>query len=139
MIKKTVMENSTAYHTREKLRDAPLLKFELKEVIDEIKEEDIWKMGEINTVILLKSSYMRIVLIALHEQSEITFHQSSNLISLQLIEGKLDFQTEKQSVILQQGSLLTLHEDCKHTLVAIKESVFLLTIIICGDNPEEIA
>jgi len=34
---------------------------------------------------------------------------------------------------------VTLHEDSKHKLVAIKESVFLLTIVICGGNSEEIA
>ncbi|MEI9909281.1 MAG: hypothetical protein WDO71_06260 [Bacteroidota bacterium] len=71
---------------------------------------------------------MKIVLIALHGQTEINFHQSGNLVSVQLIEGKVHFQTEKQSVMLKKGSLLTFHADLRHTLIAIEESVFLLTI-----------
>jgi quercetin dioxygenase-like cupin family protein len=88
-------------------------------------------MGERTAVTLMKSSFMRIVLIALHGQSEINFNQSGNVISVQLLEGKINFQTQNESVMLSKGSLVTIHEDTQHRLIAIEESVFLLTVAIC--------
>ena len=118
-------------HTPDRLLDAALLCFELPEAIKKLKSEDTWKMGERTAVTLMKSSFMRIVLIALHGQSEINFHQSGNVISVQLLEGKINFQTQNESVMLSKGSLITIHEDMQHTLIAIEESVFLLTVAIC--------
>ena len=130
-MKNESIENALSFHIPDRLLDGPLLTFDLPEVIKKIKQEQTWKMGERNAITLMKSSYMRIVLIALHEQTEMNFLQSGNVISIQLIEGKLNFQTEKQSAMLRKGGLLTLHEDMKHTLIAIEESVFLLTVSIC--------
>jgi len=118
-------------HTPDRMLDAALLCFEVPEAIEKLKAEDSWKMGERTAVTLMKSSFMRIVLIALHGQSEINFHQSGNVISVQLLEGKINFQTQNESVMLSKGSLITIHEDTQHSLIAIEESVFLLTVAIC--------
>jgi quercetin dioxygenase-like cupin family protein len=109
------MENTLPFHIPDRLLDAPLLTFNLTDVAEKIKQEDIWKMGERNAIALLKSAYMRIMLIALHEQTEMNFHQSGNMISVQIIEGSVTIQTDKKSELLKKGSLLTLHEETKHT------------------------
>jgi quercetin dioxygenase-like cupin family protein len=125
-MKNESIENALSFHTPDRLLDAPLLIFDLHEVVEKIKQEPTWKMGERNAITLLKSPFMRILLIALHKKMEINFHQSGNIISVQIIEGKVNFQ----SLMLKKGSLLTLHEDTKHTLYAIEESVILLTITL---------
>jgi quercetin dioxygenase-like cupin family protein len=122
------MVNKPYYQTQQTLPNTPLFPFDLPEVIEKIKQEGNWKMGERNVISLLQGPCLKIVLIALHGQTEINFHQSGNLVTVQLIEGKMYFQTEKQSVMLKRGSLLTFHADLRHTLIAIEESVFLLTI-----------
>jgi hypothetical protein len=123
-MKNESIESALSFHTPDRLLDAPLLIFDLHEVVKKIKEESTWKMGERNAITLLKSPHMRIVLIAVHKKTEINFPHSGNLISIQIIEGKVNFQ----SLMLNKGSLLTLHEETKHTLYAIEESVILLTI-----------
>jgi len=125
------MENVLPFHTPDRLLDAPLLTFNLTDVVENIKQEDVWKMGERNAITLLKSAYMRIVLIALQEQTEMNFHQSGNMMSVQIIEGSVNIQTDKKTEQLKKGCLLTLHEETKHTLIAMEKSVFLLTIAIC--------
>ena len=125
-MKNEMIRTALSFHTPDRLMDNQLLVFDLPEIISKIKEETTWKMGKRNAITLLKSAYMRIVLIALHEETELNFQQSGNLISAQIIEGKVIFQ----SVILKKGSLLTLHEGLKHTLLAVKESVILLTFAI---------
>ena len=117
-----------------RLLDAALLCFDLPAAIEKIKQEEAWKMGERNSLTLMKSEFMRIVLIALHGQSEINFNQSGNVISVQLLEGKLNFQTADESIMMKKGNLITIHEETAHTLIAVEESVFLLTIALCPDK-----
>jgi quercetin dioxygenase-like cupin family protein len=125
------MENTLPFHTPDRVLDAPLLTFDLTDVVNLLKQEDVWKMGERNSITLMKSTYMRVVLIALHEQTEMNFHQSGNMMSVQIIEGSVTIQTDKKTEQLKKGCLLTLHEETKHTLIAMEASVFLLTIAIC--------
>lgn len=67
------------------------------------------------------------MLTALHDGTEIQSFQSNDSITFQIIEGKLMFHTRKESVTLDKGQLLTLHENIKYSLTS-KETVLLLTI-----------
>jgi quercetin dioxygenase-like cupin family protein len=120
--------------TPQRMLDAAILCFDLPAAIEKMKQEESWKIGERNSVTLMKSSFMRIVLIALHGESEINFNQSGNVISVQLLEGKLNFQTQEQSLMMHLGSLITIHGETAHTLIALEESVFLLTIAQCPEK-----
>ena len=71
---------------------------------------------------------MKFILISLKKQTEINFHQSDNLVSVQLIEGEVNFQTKERSVMLKKENLLTFHANLRHTLIALRESLFLLAI-----------
>jgi len=102
--------------------------FDLPSLIDRMKQSSKWANGELNAIVLLKSRYRQIVLTALHEETEIVSFQSNDSITLHIIEGKLRFQTRKESVTLYKGQLLTLHEKIKYSLTTGKETVFLLTI-----------
>jgi len=105
-----------------------LLVFDLPSLMVKIKQAETWQMGERNAITILKSDKLRLVLMALRKGAEINFCQSGNLFSLQLLEGKLMFHTENKEIMLEQGHILTLHENLEHSLVAISETIFLLTI-----------
>jgi quercetin dioxygenase-like cupin family protein len=102
--------------------------FDLPTLIESMKHSQTWVKGELNAMILLKSPDKQIVLTALHEGTEIDSFQSNDSVSLQIIEGKLKFHTCKESVTLDKGQLLTLHEKIKYSLTTGEETVFLLTI-----------
>ena len=112
----------------DRLLDGPLLVFDLPSMMEKLKYDDFGENGRRNAITLLKSDNMRLVLIALRAEAEIDFRQSDNLISLQILKGKLEFIAEKKTVVLEQGQLLTLHENIPHSLTAIDETIFLLTI-----------
>lgn len=122
------IENGFPCHVPDRVLDESLLTFDLEEIIHKIKQEKEWTTGDRNSITLLKNPHLAIVLIALHGQGEINFHRSGNLISVHLLEGKVNFQTKDKSVILKKGILLTCHEEGVHSLVALEDSVFLLTI-----------
>ena len=119
-------------HNADRLLDAPLLIFDLPSLMEKMEHESDWESGQRNAVTLLKGNSMRLVLIALRSGAEIDFRQSDNLISVQLLKGKLECNTDKETVALEQGHLITMHENIKHSLTAIGETIFLLTIGNCN-------
>jgi quercetin dioxygenase-like cupin family protein len=108
--------------------NSSLLTFDLPTLIEKMELSHTWAQGELNAMILLKSPDKHIVLNALHEGTEIKFHQSNDSITFQIIEGKLKFHIRKESVTLEKGQLLTLQENIKYSLTTKEETVFLLTI-----------
>ena len=71
---------------------------------------------------------MRIVLIGLHKGAEMIKHKAEGIISVQVLEGHVKFNTDTQSVELGKGQMLTLHQRIPHSIIALKETVFLLTL-----------
>ena len=108
--------------------NSSLLTFDLPALIENIKHSHIWTKGELNAMILLKSPDKQIVLTALHKGTEISSFHSGDSITFHIIEGKLKFHTQKKSVTLDKGQLLTLHEKTNYRLTSREETVFLLTI-----------
>ena len=117
-----------------RLLDGPLLVFDLPSLMEKIKNEDSYQKNHRNAITLLKTDSMRLVLIALQEGADIDFRQSENLISLQILKGKIEFHAEKETTVLDQGQLLTLHENIQHSLIAASETMFLLTIGNCNTH-----
>lgn len=107
--------------------DSLFFTFDIPTLIANMKQSHAWGKGELNAMILLKSPEKQIVLTALHSGTEIRSYQSNDSITFQIIEGKLDFHSKKETVTIDQGQMLTLHENIKYRLVSNEETVFLLT------------
>ena len=61
---------------------------------------------------------------------KMTKHIAEGLMSVQVMEGQIKFITDVlQSVELNKGQMLSLHEGIYHSVLATKESVFLLRLI----------
>jgi quercetin dioxygenase-like cupin family protein len=109
---------------------SPLKTFDIPSLIKKLKCEDAWRKNGKNSITLQKDSGIHIVLIALNAGIEIKAHQAPGPISVQVIEGHLEFYTENETVSLPEGKLLSLGKNIRHGLKASKESVLLLTMII---------
>ena len=114
--------------------DAPLVSIDLPFYIKEIKEESTWKESDRNAITLYKTDGMRIVLIAMHIGAEMAKHTANGVINVQLIDGKIGFKTDDRSVELTKGQILTLHKNIPHSVTALEESVFLLTLNTSPDQ-----
>ncbi|WP_071843885.1 cupin domain-containing protein [Hymenobacter sp. DG25A] len=108
--------------------NAPLVTLDLTKAREQIKQEPAWQTSDRNALTLFKSDGMRLVLMALHEGATLKTHTAPGIISVQVLEGLLDFRTAAQAVELGPGELLTLQAGIPHRVEALEESVFLLTL-----------
>ena len=112
----------------ERTIDAPLVTINLLSFIEQIRNEKAWEDSDRNAITVFKTNGMRIVLIALHKNAEMIKHTANGLISVQVLEGQMLFNTNEQSINLGKGQMLALHKGIAHSVVAIEETVFLLTL-----------
>ncbi len=122
------LQEKQSLHDVNRKLDGPLLVFDLPLLTEKIKQEDIWYTSDRNAVTLFKSENLSLVLIALRVGAEIDFRRSENIICLQLLGGKIELQATNETILLEQGHLLTLHENRPHNLLAIRETVLLLSV-----------
>ena len=109
--------------------DAPLVTIDLPVLLKQIKESS-WKDSKRNAITVFKTNSFRIVIIALHEGAEMARHIADGIISVQVLEGEIQLNTDLQSVQLSKGQMLTLHERIPHSVLALKETIFLLTLAV---------
>ena len=119
---------ATPQRTKDHLLDASLVSIDILLFIEQIKQESSWKDSDRNTITVFKTNGLRIVLIALHRGAEMAKHTANGHISVQVLEGQIKFTTDLQSVELSKGQMLALHERIPHSVLAIKETIFLLTL-----------
>ncbi|MFC7523307.1 cupin domain-containing protein [Parapedobacter sp. GCM10030251] len=113
----------------ERLVDAPLVTIDLPKFMRQIKSEPAWLNGTRNAITVFKSDHMRLVLIALHSGAELPTHTADGTISVQVLEGDIQFGTTDEAVQLREGQMVTLHEGIPHNVRAIADSLFLLTLV----------
>ena len=111
-----------------RLMDAALVSIDVPVFIREIKSEAAWEKNDRNAITIYKTNGMRIVLIALHEDAVMAKHIANGIISVQVLDGEIVFNTDHQSVVLKKGQMIALHKGEPHSVAASKESVFLLTL-----------
>ena len=108
--------------------DATLVTIDLPSFIKRIKQEPTWKDSDRNAITVFKTNGMRLVLIALHAGAEMKTHTADGIISVQVIDGKMKFNADNRSVELNTGQMLALHKGIPHSVLAIEETIFLLTL-----------
>lgn len=108
--------------------DAPMVTMNLTELKSQIQAEESYRTGERNAITIFKADGMRIVMIALHKGAEMKTHKAPGMISVQVLEGHISFVTEAETSSRSAGQMLVLHAGIPHSVRALEESVFLLTM-----------
>ncbi|MEO6452445.1 MAG: hypothetical protein ABIN97_00120, partial [Ginsengibacter sp.] len=69
--------------------DAPLVLIDIASFIKQIKNEKAWEENDRNSITVFKSDKLRIVIVALHKKAEMTTEHPRNILSIQMIKGKI--------------------------------------------------
>lgn len=114
--------------TGDRVIDASSLMIDLPAYIKQIKSEDTWVKNDRNSITVFKTNDMCIVLGALHRDAEMKHIKSDGITSIQVLEGMMEVNTDSLTGILQGGQMVAIHKGCGYRVVALEESVYLLTI-----------
>lgn len=112
----------------ERIVNAPLVEMNLNRFIEQIKNEKSWADSDRNSVTIFKSETMRIVLIGLHQDAELKPHKANGTLSIQVLDGKLEFMTEQQITQIERGQMIAVQDNVAHSVKALTASFFLLTL-----------
>ena len=111
-----------------RIMDAPLVSIDIPQFKKQLKMEATWQTSDRNAITVYKTNGLRMVLIALHKDAFMQEHAADGIISVQVLEGEINFRTDNESIILRTGQMIALHEGLNHSVEAMEESVFLLTL-----------
>ena len=114
----------------DRIIDAPMVSMDLQQAIEQLRAEPSWKDSDRNAITLFKSANMRIVLMGLHQHAELKTHTAKGIISVQVLGGNIRFTTAAEVAELQTGNMIALHENIPHSVLALEESFFLLTLSV---------
>ncbi len=117
----------------DRILNAPLVEMDLNTFIEQLKNETTWKESDRNSITIFKSDHMTIVLIGLHQNAYLKTHTAKGDIIVQVLEGKINFTALERTTALDKGQMLTLHANIPHSALALKESFFMLTMIVSPD------
>jgi quercetin dioxygenase-like cupin family protein len=103
--------------------------FNLLNLIEKMKHKPISFNGDLHSMVLLDRPDKQIVLTTFDKETEINSFQSNEQMILQVIWGKLRFQTNEESLNLSRGEFLTIQKKKPYILTTGEKTVFLLTLI----------
>jgi quercetin dioxygenase-like cupin family protein len=112
----------------DRILNAPLVEMDLNKFIDQIKSEVTWQESDRNSMTIFKSDTMRIVLLGLRQNAELKPHTANGVISVQVIEGQMNFVADGQTILLEKGQMIALNDNITHSVLALKDTFFLLTL-----------
>ena len=123
-----IIEATNQRPTTNHIIDANIVNIDIPNIIKQIKNEKPWNESDRNAITVFKTNGLSIVLIALHQNAEMIKHKTNGLISVQVIEGEIKFSTDSESINLKTGQMLALHSFIEHSVLAVEETFFLLTV-----------
>jgi quercetin dioxygenase-like cupin family protein len=108
--------------------DARLVTIDVPSLIEQLRNETPWNTDDRNAITVFKTDGLRIVLIALHKSATMIEHITEGLTSIQVLEGQLLIEADKQAIELSKGQMLAMHVGVPHSLTAKEETILLLTL-----------
>lgn len=123
-------ESTTLRPEGKRMLNARLVEIDLNKFIAELKQETTWADSDRNSITVFKSNTSTMVLIGLHKNAELKEHTAIGNISVQVLEGEINFVAEQETLLLEKGQMVTLAANIPHSVRALEESFFLLTLVI---------
>lgn len=83
---------------------------------------------------LINNDVLRVVAFAMGAGQELTEHASTRAVTVQVIEGALDFSVDGVEHRLAQGDVVYLAPGARHALVATSPTRFVLVMVGVGSR-----
>lgn len=94
-----------------------------------MRQEPEWISGVRNSVTVVKTANLSILLTAVKKDAAICGHEVDGPITLQVISGAVRFSVAGEPLALKAGAVIALDKAIPHDIQAIEDSELLLTIV----------
>jgi|SRR6516164_7311220 quercetin dioxygenase-like cupin family protein len=114
----------------------PMMAFAIAEEISKIKadQRSAANQGK-RSAVLAKNEHVRIVLAVLSRGEVLHEHETEGQITVTVVEGAIGFNALNQRVRLAAGGLLTLQPGIRHSVEALEDSAFVITVCAPAKAP----
>jgi quercetin dioxygenase-like cupin family protein len=109
--------------------DSLVLPYRINEEMRKLMHEPEWRSGKEDGITLAKYPHMRVVLVALKENTNMHEHMVRGPMSLFVISGNVTLLVEKKKFHLKEQCLFTMKKAVLHEIFANSNSVILMTIM----------
>ena len=109
--------------------DSSAVIIDIPSFIEQIKSEKAWEENDRNSITVFKSSKMRVIIGAMHKNAEMRTEHPNNILSMQVIKGRLKLHTDEKVIEIEKDQVLALHEHIPYRIEAVKKTTFLLTVV----------
>lgn len=128
------LKYNDATHNRpwgERPVDAPVIPIDLTSYMQQIMLEEAWQKNDRNAITLFKSESLTLTLMALHKNAEMKpgNNYGNELIVIQVIDGLLNIKSGMETLEINKGQMVTIHEQIPYSATAQEEAVCLLTVL----------
>ncbi|HZT95732.1 MAG TPA: cupin domain-containing protein [Chloroflexota bacterium] len=112
----------------DQLAAGPMLQYDVSSEAESLMAAPSYRRGEPSGKTLLKEPDLRLVLLALKAGTQMREHDASGPVAILVFRGRCRVRTEDRTFELGPGGLLTLEPDIEHDVLAVEDSVLILSI-----------
>ncbi|MEO8098556.1 MAG: hypothetical protein ABI811_12710 [Acidobacteriota bacterium] len=113
----------------DRILSGPAIAFSIEEELHELRREPEWISGTRNSVTVVKTPNLSIVLTAIKKGAFLCGHEVEGPVTLQVISGAIKFSVAGEPRTLATGTVIALDKAISHEIEALQDSDLLLTIV----------
>ena len=101
---------------------------DIRAEIARLKREPAWASGDRHGSSLVKGDGINVALMVLKAGAKLQEHHTRAPITLQVIEGRINFVAGGKKQVVTAGTILALDRAIEHSVEALEESAIVLTV-----------
>jgi quercetin dioxygenase-like cupin family protein len=98
--------------------------------LESVRLQDPAQTGKDRTVILLKTDSLRVIFRSFSEGASLPTHKAPGPITVQVLEGQIEFTAGTQTTPVRKGEVLALESGVPHSVKALSNSAILITVAV---------
>jgi len=110
--------------------ESPTALFDVLALLESVGQEEQSQKGKDRTVVLIKTGNLRVVFRSLSEGSSLPTHKADGPITVQVLDGHIEFTVGSQTTPVLKGHVLALRSGVPHSLRALKKSSILIAVAV---------
>jgi quercetin dioxygenase-like cupin family protein len=115
-------------HNENFLAQGGLVAVDIKAEIARLKGEPAWASGDRHGSSLIKGDGINVALMMLKKGAKLQQHHTRAPITVQVIEGRINFVAKGKTQLVTAGSMVALERAIEHSVEAVEESALVLTV-----------